>query len=152
MLCPDCKKDTVNMVYNPKCFTKIEDEDTILQCENCLTHWTKQEYLEECNNVFNIKGVSGKELLNFIGTITPEEGKELLEIIEKGCENIDYSEENVSIKIDKSKLGSMEYGEMIARQLKELYINQTITNVSYDYFSEGFIITLSNGETIHFNV
>jgi len=53
--------------------------------------------------------------------------------------------------IDKSKLGNIKYGEMIAEQLKELYLNQTIVNVSYDYFSEGFILTLSNGEMIHFN-
>ena len=53
--------------------------------------------------------------------------------------------------IDKSKLGNIKYGEMIAEQLKELYVNQTIVNVSYDYFSEGFILTLDNGEIIHFD-
>lgn len=56
------------------------------------------------------------------------------------------------MKIDKSKLGNIEYGEMIAEQLKELYVNQTIVQVSYDYFSEGFTFTLSNGEIVNINI
>ena len=56
------------------------------------------------------------------------------------------------MKIDKSKLGNIEYGEIIAEQLKKLYLDQTIINVSYDYFSEGFVLTLDNGETIHFDI
>ncbi|MFA6662641.1 MAG: hypothetical protein WCS56_06365 [Bacilli bacterium] len=94
----------------------------------------------------NIKGVDGKELLKFVGTITPEEGKELSKIIEEDCEGTNC------LNIDKSKLGSIEYGEMVAEQLKELYLNQTIINVSYDYFSEGFVLTLNNGETINFDI
>lgn len=38
------------------------------------------------------RGAAGKELLKFAGILTPEEGKELLKIIDKDCGEIDFSE------------------------------------------------------------
>ncbi|UCH96008.1 MAG: hypothetical protein JSV88_03935 [Candidatus Aminicenantes bacterium] len=37
-------------------------------------------------------GVPGKELLKFAGTLADEDARELTQIIEEGCERIDYNE------------------------------------------------------------
>jgi hypothetical protein len=37
-------------------------------------------------------GVPGKELIKFVGTLSPEDAEELIQIIEDGCEKIDYNE------------------------------------------------------------
>lgn len=47
MLCPFCKIDTVNIVFNPEFITGIENEETILQCEKCLRYWSVDDYKKE---------------------------------------------------------------------------------------------------------
>ncbi|MFB2880474.1 hypothetical protein [Floridanema aerugineum] len=37
-------------------------------------------------------GVPGKDLLQFAGTLSPEEAKEMLEAIEEGCGKVDLNE------------------------------------------------------------
>ncbi len=37
-------------------------------------------------------GVPGKDLIQFAGTLSPEDAEELIQIIEDGCEKIDYNE------------------------------------------------------------
>ena len=38
------------------------------------------------------KGVPGKELLRFAGTLSPEEADEMRRVIEEGCEQVDLNE------------------------------------------------------------
>lgn len=52
------------------------------------------------------------------------------------------------MKIDNGKLGNMEYGNEIVKQLKEVFIGQTIIDVTYSYFSESFSFILSSGESV----
>lgn len=49
------------------------------------------DFLRSINNS-SLKGINGPELLKFADLFTPEESKELSEIIEKDCEGIDFSE------------------------------------------------------------
>ncbi|NIM10798.1 MAG: hypothetical protein GTO45_02325 [Candidatus Aminicenantes bacterium] len=36
-------------------------------------------------------GIPGKDLIQFAGTLSPEDAEELIQIIEDGCEKIDYN-------------------------------------------------------------
>lgn len=48
------------------------------------------------------KGVPGRELLKFVGIMTPEEAEEMAKAIEEGCEQIDYTKWQKSLWTDKS--------------------------------------------------
>lgn len=52
------------------------------------------------------------------------------------------------MKIDKSRLGNIEYGNKIAERLKLKYKNLKVKDVEYDYFLEGFYFVLENNEKI----
>ncbi|MGW8255995.1 MAG: hypothetical protein ACWGMZ_00765 [Thermoguttaceae bacterium] len=38
------------------------------------------------------RGTPGRELLRFVGTITDEDAREMMNAVEAGCEQIDYDE------------------------------------------------------------
>jgi hypothetical protein len=56
------------------------------------------------------------------------------------------------VKIDKSKLGNLEYGINIENELKPLYIGKKIVNVKYDYFAESFYVILDDGEKLEIDI
>lgn len=56
------------------------------------------------------------------------------------------------MNIDRGKFGIHGYGQSIAEQLKEKYAGRTITDVQFNFFSEGFSLILDSGEELYFSV
>lgn len=56
------------------------------------------------------------------------------------------------MKIDKSKLGNIQYGRDVEKQLKELYKDKKIVDVQYNYLAECFDFILDNGEVLTLEV
>lgn len=52
------------------------------------------------------------------------------------------------MEIDKSKLGNIQYGREIEKQLKELYKDGKIIDIQYNYLAECFDFILDNGEIL----
>jgi hypothetical protein len=47
---------------------------------------------EELSSPLPVHSVSGKQLLAFAGTISPEDGQRMMEAIEQDCEQVDIDE------------------------------------------------------------